>query len=57
MVAATPGGDPGPHSIKVIATGQDSEKMQTNGEAKQEAGMKAEEGTEGVKKEDSEMIM
>ena len=58
VVAATPGGDPGPQSIKVMATGQDSERMQTNGEStKQEGGVKAEEGTEGVKKEDSEMIM
>lgn len=57
VVAATPGGDPGRQSIKVMATGQDSERTQTNGETKQEGGMKAEEGTEGGKKEDSEMIM
>ena len=58
VVAATPGGDPGPQSIKVIATGQDSEKTQTNGEStEQEGGVKAEQGSEEVKKEDSEMIM
>ena len=44
--AATPGGDPGPQSIKVLATGEENGNGYANNDGKGEAGVK-QEGFEG----------
>jgi len=42
ICAATPGGDPGPQSIKVLAVGE-TEEVKVNGEVKHDEEMKTEE--------------